>query len=242
MRFCPSCGQSVSLSVPEGDHLPRYICTSCAIIHYENPRLIVGCIPEYEGKILLCRRAIEPRRGFWTAPAGFMENGETLQMGAARESMEEALAQVEIGSIVSIVHVLQANQVHVMFRAKLLDKNVGAGPESLEVELFDEADIPWDGMAFRSIEFALKRYLEDRAAGQERLHFHDMEQRRAPRTGPLAVQKLQRVWSYKAKTAATRTWVAYFRLALYGCFGRIRAPLSRIHLTSLEPIDDLCRH
>jgi ADP-ribose pyrophosphatase YjhB (NUDIX family) len=189
MRFCPSCGQSVNLSVPDGDHLPRYICSACGTIHYENPRLIVGCIPELERKILLCRRAIEPRRGFWTAPAGFMENGETLQMGAARESMEEALARVEIGSIVSIVHVLQANQVHVMFRAKLLDPNVGPGPESLEVELFEERDIPWQDMAFLSIDFALRRYLEDRAAGQERLHFHDMEQRRAPRTGPMATLK-----------------------------------------------------
>jgi ADP-ribose pyrophosphatase YjhB (NUDIX family) len=175
MNYCPSCGAPVKLLVPDGDHLPRYVCQSCATIHYQNPRLIVGCVPEFEGKLLLCRRAIEPRLGFWTLPAGFMENGESLQAAAARESMEEALASVEIGSLVAIVHVLHAHQVHVVFRAKLLDINVGAGPESLEVALFDEADIPWDQIAFRSIDFALKRYLEDRRAGQERLHFHDID-------------------------------------------------------------------
>lgn len=174
MKFCPDCGDSVSLRIPTGDHLPRYVCNACGIVHYQNPRIIAGCIPEYEGKILLCRRAIEPRHGFWTAPAGFMENGETMQAAAAREAMEEALAKVEIGSLVAIVHVLQAHQVHVLFRAKLLDVNVGAGPESLEVALFDEADIPWGDMAFRSIDFALKRYLEDRRLGRDQLHFHDL--------------------------------------------------------------------
>jgi ADP-ribose pyrophosphatase YjhB (NUDIX family) len=174
MKFCSNCAQPVSFRIPEGDHLPRFVCGSCGVIHYENPRLVVGCIPEYEGKILLCRRAIEPRHGFWTLPAGFMENGESLQAAAARESMEEALARVEIGSLVAIVHVFQAHQVHVMFRARLLDPNVGAGPESLEVHFFDEADIPWRDMAFRSGKFALERYLEDRRAGRELLHFHDL--------------------------------------------------------------------
>jgi ADP-ribose pyrophosphatase YjhB (NUDIX family) len=175
MNFCSACGQPVVLTIPEGDHLPRYVCAACATIHYQNPRLIVGCVPVYEGKILLCRRAIEPRLGFWTLPAGFMENGESLQNAAARESLEEALAKVTIGSLLAIVHVLHAHQVHVMFRAQLLDPNVGAGPESLEVGLFDEANIPWDEMAFRSIDFALKRYLEDRRAGRESLHFHDID-------------------------------------------------------------------
>jgi ADP-ribose pyrophosphatase YjhB (NUDIX family) len=181
MNFCSHCAQPVALVIPDGDHLPRYVCRSCGTIHYQNPRLVVGCVPEYDGKILLCRRAIEPQKGLWTLPAGFMENGESLQAAAARESMEEALAKVEIGSLVAIVHVLHAHQVHVMFRARLLDPAVGAGPESLEVALFDEADIPWDGMAFRSVEFALKRYLADRRAGCEGLHFHDLDLRtRAP--------------------------------------------------------------
>ena len=177
MKFCSDCAQPVVLRVPDGDHLPRYVCLSCGTIHYQNPRLVVGCVPEYEGKILLCRRAIEPRKGLWTLPAGFMENGESLQAAAARESMEEALAKVEIGSLVAIVHVLHAHQVHVMFRARLLDPEVGAGPESLEVALFDEPDIPWQEMAFKSVEFALKRYLEDRRAGREQLYFHDLDYR-----------------------------------------------------------------
>jgi ADP-ribose pyrophosphatase YjhB (NUDIX family) len=175
MKFCSACGQPVALAIPEGDHLPRYVCAACATVHYQNPRLIVGCVPEYEGKILLCRRAIEPRLGFWTLPAGFMENGESLQSAAARESMEEALAKVEIGSLLAIVHVLHAQQVHVLFRARLLDPSVSAGAESLEVALFDESDIPWQDMAFRSIDFALKRYLDDRRAGRESLHFCDLD-------------------------------------------------------------------
>jgi ADP-ribose pyrophosphatase YjhB (NUDIX family) len=180
MKFCSDCAQPVSLAIPSGDHVPRFVCGSCGAIHYQNPRLVVGCVPEYEGKILLCRRAIEPRRGFWTLPAGFMENGESMQTAAARESMEEALARVEIGSLVAIVHVLHAQQVHVMFRAKLLNLDFGAGPESLEVALFDEKDIPWHDMAFRSIDFALKRYLEDRSAGRETFYFHDLDAPQRP--------------------------------------------------------------
>lgn len=177
MKFCSACGQPVELRVPDGDHLPRHVCAACGEIHYQNPRIVVGCVPEYEGKILLCRRAIEPRRGFWTLPAGFMENNESLQEAAARESQEEALAKVSIGSLLAIVHVLHAHQVHVMFRAKLVDPRVGVGPESLEVALVDEAEIPWDRMAFRSVDFALKHYLSDRRAGREDLHFHDIDMR-----------------------------------------------------------------
>jgi ADP-ribose pyrophosphatase YjhB (NUDIX family) len=173
MKFCPACGQPVESKVPEGDHLPRFVCVSCATIHYENPRIIAGCIPEWEDKILLCRRAIEPRAGYWTFPAGFMENGESLQQAAARESLEEALAQVEIGSLVSIVHVLQAHQVHISFRARLLSLDFGVGPESLESRLFEEAEIPWQHIAFRSVDFALRKYLEDRRLGREQLHFKD---------------------------------------------------------------------
>ncbi|PZN32488.1 MAG: NUDIX hydrolase [Proteobacteria bacterium] len=177
MKFCSACGQPVAQQIPPGDHLPRYVCTACGTIHYENPRIIAGCVPEWEGKILLCRRAIEPRRGFWTVPAGFMENGETLQAAAARESVEEALARVEIGSPLAIVHVLHAHQVHVLFRARLLDTDFGVGPESLEVGLYEENAIPWDDLAFLSVEFALRRFLEDRRAGRESLHFSDIDAR-----------------------------------------------------------------
>ena len=119
MNFCSQCGAKVQLRIPPGDHLPRFVCEACGTVHYQNPRLVVGCVPEHEGRILLCRRAIEPRRGYWTVPAGFMENGETLQEAAARECYEEALARVQIGSLLSVVHVLHAEQVHVFFRATL---------------------------------------------------------------------------------------------------------------------------
>lgn len=177
MNFCSQCGARLELRVPPGDHLARHVCDACGTIHYQNPRLVVGCVPEHQGRILLCRRAIEPRRGFWTVPAGFFENDETLQQGAARESREEALAEVEIGSLLSVVHVLHARQVHVFFRATLLEPKFGAGPESLEVQLLGPAEIPWADLAFPSTEFSLRRYLEDRAAGVESHHFASLDRR-----------------------------------------------------------------
>lgn len=179
MNFCSHCGARVALRVPPGDHLPRHICDACGAIHYQNPRLVVGCVPEAEdGRILLCKRAIEPRRGYWTIPAGFMENGETLQQAAARESQEEALADVEIGSLLSVVHVIPVHQVHVFFRARLRSPDIGAGPESMEVRLVTPEEIPWEDIAFPSTDFTLRRYLEDRAAGHEPHHFTEFHWRR----------------------------------------------------------------
>jgi ADP-ribose pyrophosphatase YjhB (NUDIX family) len=177
MKFCGECGAPVRLSVPPGDHLPRYVCDACGTIHYHNPRLVVGCVPEHEGRILLCRRAIEPRRGYWTVPAGFMENDETLQQAAARESREEALAEVTIGSLLSVVHVLHAHQVHVFFRAILPAARYGVGAESLEVALVEPGKIPWEEIAFPSTDFTLRRYLEDKAAGREQHHFTSIDRR-----------------------------------------------------------------
>jgi ADP-ribose pyrophosphatase YjhB (NUDIX family) len=171
MKFCPNCAAPVTRRVPDGDHLPRHVCPACGAIHYRNPKLIAGCVPEHAGRVLVCRRAIEPRRGFWTIPAGFMEVGETLQQAAARECHEEALARVEVGSLCAIVHVLHAEQVHVMFRATLVDESFGVGPESLDTRLCDERDIPWPEIAFASVEFTLRRYFEDRSAGRDGLHF-----------------------------------------------------------------------
>ena len=177
MNFCSNCGAKLQFRIPPGDHLPRHVCDACGTIHYQNPKLIVGCVPEHEGRILLCKRAIEPRKGYWTVPAGFMENNETLQQAAARESYEEALAKVEIGSLLAVVHVLRAHQVHVFFRAKLPTPEFGAGPESLEVHLVEPKDIPWADIAFPSTEFTLRRYLEDRAAGRENFYFTESERR-----------------------------------------------------------------
>ena len=175
MKFCNQCGSRVSLRIPPGDSLPRFVCDACETVHYQNPRVVVGFVPEYEGRILICKRAIEPRLGYWTVPAGFMENGETLQQGAARECHEEALAEVEIGSLLSLVTVLGASQIHVFFRAKLHKPEFGPGTESLEVKLVTEDEIPWADIAFPSTRFTLERYLEDRRSGREDHHYTTFE-------------------------------------------------------------------
>ena len=174
MKFCPNCGQPVEVRIPAGDNLPRHVCPACAAVHYHNPKIVVGCVPEHDGRILLCRRAIEPRLGYWTVPAGFMENDETMQQGAARESWEEALAKVEIGSPLAIVHVLHAQQVHVMFRARLAAPGYGVGAESLEVELCRPEDIPWKDIAFRTVGLTLRHWFADRARGTFGFHAEDL--------------------------------------------------------------------
>jgi ADP-ribose pyrophosphatase YjhB (NUDIX family) len=174
---CSHCGTPTTTRIPEGDHLPRQVCDACGIVHYQNPRIVVGCVPEHDGKILICRRAIEPRHGYWTIPAGFLENGETLEQGAARECLEEAMAEVEIGSLLALVNITESHQVHVFFRAALPRPVHGAGPESLETALVDPADIPWDEIAFSSTRFALERYLADRAAGVENHHLTELTRR-----------------------------------------------------------------
>jgi ADP-ribose pyrophosphatase YjhB (NUDIX family) len=174
MNFCSHCGGSVSLTVPSGDTLPRYVCPNCSTIHYQNPKMVVGTIPEWEDKILLCRRAIEPKHGLWTLPAGFMENHETTAEGAARETWEEALARVEIGDLYTLYNLPHISQVYLLFRARLLNLDFGPGTESLEVALFDEADIPWDALAFRTVEATLKAYFADRRAGAFGFHFGDI--------------------------------------------------------------------
>ena len=174
MKFCSHCGSAVVSKVPDGDKLPRFVCTGCGMIHYRNPLLVLGCVPEWEGRILLCRRAIEPRLGYWTVPAGFMEIGETMQHAAQRECLEEALADVDIGSLLAVVSVTHAAQVHVMFRAKMLRPGFGAGDETLEAGLYAQDEIPWPELAFPSVEFALRRYFADRAAGREDHHFIEL--------------------------------------------------------------------
>jgi ADP-ribose pyrophosphatase YjhB (NUDIX family) len=177
MNFCSNCGTRVVLKVPEGDLLPRHVCENCGTIHYQNPKLVVGSVPSYEGRILICKRGIEPRRGYWTIPAGFMENDETLEAGAAREAREEALIDVEVGGLLLVANVTHARQVHVFFRSRMRTPEFGVTHESLEVKLVDEKDIPWSDLAFPSTEFALRRFVEDRAAGVERHHVAEMLRR-----------------------------------------------------------------
>ena len=161
MRYCNQCGQPVEIKVPCGDNLPRYVCTNCEAVHYENPRIVAGCVCEWKGQILLCKRAIEPRLGFWTIPAGFMEKGETTAQAAARETSEEANAQVSIDALFAMINVPHIDQVHLMFRGRLIDGNYSPGLESEVVLLADRTKIPWDEIAFPSVKFTLERYLED---------------------------------------------------------------------------------
>jgi ADP-ribose pyrophosphatase YjhB (NUDIX family) len=177
MNFCSHCGNTIAIRTPDGDHLPRHICTSCGVIHYQNPKMVVGCIPEWEDKILLCRRAIEPRYGLWTLPAGFMENGETTLEGAARETWEEAGARIEMGSLYTLFNLPHINQVYLMFRARLLDLDYQSGIESLETRLFTEAEIPWDDIAFRTVRATLELYFADRRGGGFEFHFGDIRTR-----------------------------------------------------------------
>lgn len=172
---CPQCGAPVTQTIPAGDNLPRAVCTRCAHIHYENPRLIVGCIAEWQGRILLCRRAIEPRTGYWTLPAGFMENGETTAQAALRETREEAGADIAIDAAFAIFSLPCFNQIHLFYRATMTMADFAAGEESLEVRLFLPAEIPWDELAFSSVRFCLEKYLNDRAQGCFGFHEHELD-------------------------------------------------------------------
>lgn len=184
MNFCSQCGAVVSRRIPPGDTLPRHVCDQCGTIHYSNPKLVVGAIPEWEDRILLCRRAIEPRHGYWTLPAGFMEDGESTADAAARETREEACARIETGEMYTLINVPHISQVHIVYRARLLDLDFGPGEESLEVDLFREQDIPWDALAFRTIALTLQLYFEDRRNGRFRFHTRDLP----PPAGAIAPQ------------------------------------------------------
>ncbi len=174
MKFCTQCGASVTLRIPERDNLPRYVCEACAFIHYQNPKIVAGCLPEWEGKILLCRRAIEPRYGLWTLPAGFMENGESTVQAAAREALEEANAVVDDLALYGMYSLTHISQVYLMFRGRLREGRASPGTESLEVKLFTEAEIPWREMAFTVITETLVRYFEERRSGNFSLQMGDI--------------------------------------------------------------------
>ena len=174
MKFCCYCASPVVSRVPPGDTLPRWICDECGEIHYQNPKLVLGTIPEYEGKLLLCRRAIEPRYGYWTLPAGFMENGETAGQAAMRETLEEAGARVELGAPFSMISVPRVNQVHIYYLARLRNLEFKPGEETLEVALMDEGQIPWKEIAFRTVGLTLKHWFADRGRGAFRFHAEDI--------------------------------------------------------------------
>lgn len=158
MKFCSACGGSLEVRVPDGEDRPRHVCPGCGRIHYVNPRVIVGAVCPWEERLLLCRRAIEPRRGFWTLPAGFLEQGETTAAGARREAWEEARARIDVRDLLAVYDLPHISQVQVFFRAPLLDPAVSAGPESLEVGLFAWDEVPWDELAFPTVRWALRYF------------------------------------------------------------------------------------
>ena len=174
MNFCSNCGQPVTRRTPPGDDRPRFYCESCGVFHYQNPKLVVGCIPEMEDQILLCRRAIEPCYGKWTLPAGYLENGESVAAGAKRETFEEARARVDIVAPYALYNICYVNQIYLMFRARLQDARFQPGDESLEVKLFAEDEIPWNDIAFRVLQETLIQYYKDRPTGQFPFYMGDI--------------------------------------------------------------------
>jgi ADP-ribose pyrophosphatase YjhB (NUDIX family) len=171
MKFCSECAHPVTVAIPEGDNRPRFVCTHCGTIHYQNPKMVIGSIPVWEQdgelKVLLCKRAIEPRYGYWTLPAGFMENGETTGAAAARETEEEAGANIELGNLFTLLNVVHVHQVHMFYLARLVDVDFAPGIESLDVQLFSEAEIPWGDLAFPTIRTTLELFFADRAQMRE---------------------------------------------------------------------------
>lgn len=174
MNYCCQCASPVILKIPRGDHLPRYVCEQCHTIHYQNPKVITGCIAHWEEKILLCRRAIEPRYGLWTVPAGFMENSETTQQGAARETMEEAQAEVSDLQLFGVFNIPHISQVYVMFQGQMCHPHHGSTHESLETSLVSEHDIPWSELAFPVVRESLELYFSDRKKNHFSVHFGDV--------------------------------------------------------------------
>jgi ADP-ribose pyrophosphatase YjhB (NUDIX family) len=174
MKYCSQCGGPLIRRVPEGDHLERSVCEACETIHYENPKIVSGCIATWEDRILLCRRAIEPRYGLWTLPAGYMENDETTADAAARETEEEAGAQVEIVDLFAMINLPHINQVYVMYRGNMRSGEYEPGIESLEADLFEQDSIPWHDLAFPVVNETLRRFFLDRERGKFRIHVGDI--------------------------------------------------------------------
>ncbi len=171
MNYCSECGSDkIELKTPKGDNRTRFVCPDCGTVHYSNPKIVAGCLPVYKGKVLLAKRAIEPRAGYWNLPAGYLENGETVEDGAKREVWEETLGKVNIQDLICLYSIYQINQIYIIFRGDLIDGKYGIGEESTEVRLFAEDEIPWREMAFTSSIFALKKYFQDAKSGEHKTH------------------------------------------------------------------------
>jgi ADP-ribose pyrophosphatase YjhB (NUDIX family) len=175
IQHCRACGSAVEYRIPADDNRERAVCPACATVHYQNPINVVGTLPVWDEHVLLCRRAIEPRQGLWTLPAGFLELGETTAQGALRETDEEAGARVVLESLYTVINVTRVGQLHLFYRARLLDPDFSPGPESLEVRLFSEDEIPWDSLAFRTVRETLHCFFDDRRRGRFDLHCLDVD-------------------------------------------------------------------
>ena len=175
IKHCRECGAAVAYRLPDdGDTRERAVCPVCGTIHYENPLMVVGTVPVLGERVLLCKRNIEPRWGKWTLPAGFMELDETTEQGAARETDEEAGAQIELGPLFSLLNVPQVGQVHIFYLATLLSDRFDPGHETIEARLFTEDEIPWDEISFRTVKKTLERCFADRRAGRFGVHCVDI--------------------------------------------------------------------
>lgn len=174
IRHCRACGTAVSYRVPAGDNRERALCPACGTVHYENPVNVVGTVPVWQQKVLLCKRAIEPRHGLWTLPAGFLELGETTAQGAQRETVEESGAQVELGALFTVLNVVRVGQLHLFYLATMTSPELDPGSETIEARLFSEDEVPWDQIAFRTVRETLQHYFADRRSGQFGLHCADI--------------------------------------------------------------------
>ncbi len=166
IKFCSQCGSPMEERIPEDDDHVRAACTRCPHVHYENPTMVVGTIPVFKDQILMCKRNIEPRKGKWTLPAGYLENQESVQDGATRETLEETRAKVRIVEPYRLFNILFVDQIYFMFRAELLSEEFGPTSESTEVRLFKETEIPWDEIAFEVIRQTLVDFFQDQKKGQ----------------------------------------------------------------------------
>ena len=174
IKHCKACGGETHYRIPADDNRERAVCQVCGTVHYENPLNVVGTVPVWNDKVLLCKRNIEPRLGYWTLPAGFMELGETTAEGAIRETVEEAGARIDLEGLFTVLNVVRVGQVHLFYRATLRDTDFDPGPETIEARLFREEEIPWDALAFRTVRETLLRFFEDRKRGQFAVHCADI--------------------------------------------------------------------
>lgn len=174
MNYCSACGGAIARRIPPGDNRERFVCQRCDAVHYVNPKIVAGCLAAWNGAVLLCRRGIEPRKGLWTLPAGFLELGETTFAGAVRETLEEANASVEVDGLYTVFNLPHISQVYFFFRAQLTDGRFAPGDETLDARLFEEHEIPWERLAFPVVTATLRHYFADRARGDYPVRMEDI--------------------------------------------------------------------